>query len=151
MFRNLFNTCGASIAALALGLSLVATPVAAQNRHFGGGIYRGGGWHGGGGGWHGSGWRGGYGGWNGGYGGWGGGYGADYGYGAAGLGLGLLGGAIIASQAPYYGSGYGYGSGYAYPDNGGYVSSAACASRFKSYDPASGTYLGYDGFRHTCP
>ncbi|WP_424618529.1 BA14K family protein [Bradyrhizobium sp.] len=23
--------------------------------------------------------------------------------------------------------------------------------RFKSYDPNSGTYLGYDGNRHPCP
>jgi hypothetical protein len=23
--------------------------------------------------------------------------------------------------------------------------------RYKSYDPASGTYLGYDGQRHPCP
>ena len=28
---------------------------------------------------------------------------------------------------------------------------AYCARRFKSYDPASGTYLGYDGLRHSCP
>jgi hypothetical protein len=28
---------------------------------------------------------------------------------------------------------------------------AYCFRRFKSYDPASGTYLGYDGFRHPCP
>jgi BA14K-like protein len=28
---------------------------------------------------------------------------------------------------------------------------AYCAQRFRSYDPASGTYLGYDGFRHACP
>ena len=26
-----------------------------------------------------------------------------------------------------------------------------CSQRFKSYDPASGTYLGYDGDRHPCP
>jgi BA14K-like protein len=26
-----------------------------------------------------------------------------------------------------------------------------CESRFHSYDPAIGTYLGYDGFRHPCP
>lgn len=26
-----------------------------------------------------------------------------------------------------------------------------CMNRFKSYDPASGTYLGYDGNRHPCP
>ena len=28
---------------------------------------------------------------------------------------------------------------------------AYCMSRFKSYDPGSGTYLGYDGLRHPCP
>jgi len=28
---------------------------------------------------------------------------------------------------------------------------AYCAQRFRSYDPATGTYLGYDGFRHACP
>jgi hypothetical protein len=26
-----------------------------------------------------------------------------------------------------------------------------CSRRFRSYDPASGTYLGYDGYRHPCP
>ena len=26
-----------------------------------------------------------------------------------------------------------------------------CAQRYRSYDPASGTYLGYDGNRHPCP
>jgi hypothetical protein len=31
-------------------------------------------------------------------------------------------------------------------DNSGY-----CAQRYQSYDPASGTYLGYDGQRHPCP
>ena len=28
---------------------------------------------------------------------------------------------------------------------------AYCASRYRSYDPASGTYLGYDALRHPCP
>ncbi len=28
---------------------------------------------------------------------------------------------------------------------------AYCSQRFKSYDPGSGTYLGYDGQRHPCP
>lgn len=28
---------------------------------------------------------------------------------------------------------------------------AACAARFRSYDPATGTYLGFDGMRHSCP
>jgi hypothetical protein len=28
---------------------------------------------------------------------------------------------------------------------------AACQARFHSYDPATGTYLGFDGIRHSCP
>jgi hypothetical protein len=28
---------------------------------------------------------------------------------------------------------------------------AYCAQRYKSYDPGSGTYLGFDGMRHPCP
>src|SRR6516165_2873520 len=27
---------------------------------------------------------------------------------------------------------------------------ASCARRYRSFDPASGTYLGYDGYRHYC-
>jgi BA14K-like protein len=65
------------------------------------------------------------------------------------------------------GLGYGYGGyydpyyydDYAYDDYDvapGYVVSggadpAYCAQRYRSYDPASGTYLGYDGLRHPCP
>jgi hypothetical protein len=37
---------------------------------------------------------------------------------------------------------------YVAPNQG---SVAYCSQRFKSYDPASGTYLGYDGRRHPCP
>jgi hypothetical protein len=37
--------------------------------------------------------------------------------------------------------------GYAYGGGG----SAYCAQRYRSYDPASGTFLGYDGLRHPCP
>jgi hypothetical protein len=69
----------------------------------------------------------------------------------------------------YYDGGYYVGDGYAYNDyydNGYYdagypvetgvmVSSAGgdasyCAQRYRSYDPASGTYLGFDGLRHPC-
>jgi BA14K-like protein len=25
-----------------------------------------------------------------------------------------------------------------------------CAQRYRSYDPASGTFMGYDGRRHPC-
>jgi len=28
---------------------------------------------------------------------------------------------------------------------------AYCMQRYRSYDPASGTFLGYDGLRHPCP
>jgi hypothetical protein len=27
---------------------------------------------------------------------------------------------------------------------------AYCSSRYRSFDPASGTYMGYDGVRHPC-
>jgi hypothetical protein len=27
---------------------------------------------------------------------------------------------------------------------------ASCRQRYRSFDPASGTYLGYDGYRHDC-
>ncbi|OKO77259.1 hypothetical protein AC629_31865 [Bradyrhizobium sp. NAS80.1] len=75
---------------------------------------------------------------------------------AAGAAIGGLG------SYAYYGSGY-YDDPYYYgdsyydepsvavvPDSGG-DSAAYCAQRFRSYDPASGTYLGYDGQRHPCP
>jgi len=73
-----------------------------------------------------------------------------------GLGAGLLGGAIVggALAAPYY-----YGQPYYYPPAAYgpdyYPAPGAdpsyCASRYRSYDPATGTYLGYDGVRHPCP
>ena len=67
--------------------------------------------------------------------------------------------------------GYGYGPGYYAPgpgyydggyDDGGPVAVAPgpgggddavayCMQTYKSYDPQSGTYLGYDGMRHPCP
>jgi len=76
-----------------------------------------------------------------------------------GFGAGLLGGAIIggALTSPYYYGGpyyYGapyYGPGY-YPAPGYEGDGAAyCARRYRSYDPATGTFLGYDGVRHPCP
>jgi hypothetical protein len=72
------------------------------------------------------------------------------GWGGVGAGLAagaLIGGAIAASQAPYYyGPGYAPGPAYVEGDAVSY-----CMQRFKSYDPRSGTYLGYDGLRHPCP
>lgn len=60
----------------------------------------------------------------------------DYGA-AVGAGIvGLAAGAII---------------GGALSNRGGTDAVAACEARFRSYDRASGTYLGYDGRRHACP
>jgi hypothetical protein len=62
----------------------------------------------------------------------------NFGYGfAAGA---LIGGAYAAQ--PYYAEPYTYADDDAV---------AYCMSRFRSYDPESGTYLGNDGFRHPCP
>ena len=83
------------------------------------------------------------------------------GIGGIGLGLGagaLIGGAIIGATRPYGYYGYGaydpsyYDQGYisAPPYMGG-NEIAYCQQRFRSYDPASGTYLGFDGLRHPCP
>jgi len=82
---------------------------------------------------------------------------------AAGFAAGaVVGGALVAPYYyPRYYYGYGpgyYGYGYPYPPAAaapgpGYASQAGngCAQRFKSYNPATGTYLGYDGQRHPCP
>lgn len=80
-----------------------------------------------GGGWHGGGWRrGGH------YYGRGGGWG--WGAPAAGFAAGAIIGGAIASQNAAGADAVDY-----------------CLQRFRSYDPASGTYLGYDGMRHPCP
>jgi hypothetical protein len=82
-----------------------------------------------------------------------------HGYGGAAVGLGiagaLIGGAIIGATQPY--GYYGYPSGYYGPVYGApppYIGGDAvgyCMHRFRSYDPYSGTYVGYDGLRHPCP
>lgn len=80
---------------------------------------------------------------------------------AGGIVGGIIGG-IIASQQrpvyvypgyPYYGSYYRPYPPYpVYRDYGPYDPAIAyCARRFRSYDPYSMTYLGYDGLRHSCP
>jgi hypothetical protein len=81
----------------------------------------------------------------------------DEGLGLAGAGLGLagaiVGGAIIGATRPYgyrYDSGYAYAPGYVAPYAGG-SEADYCQQRFRSYDPATGTYLGFDGLRHSCP
>ena len=74
----------------------------------------------------------------------------------------VIGGAL-ASGAYYSGPGY-YAPGY-YDDQyendapvavvqgpgGGDDSAAYCMQTYRSYDPRSGTYAGYDGMRHPCP
>jgi len=64
--------------------------------------------------------------------------GGDVAAGIAGLAAGAIVGGAIASQNRYNAEYDGGGRGY-------------CAQRYRSYDPASGTYMGYDGLRHPCP
>src|SRR5215469_17308054 len=81
-----------------------------------------------------------------------------YGYGP------YYGGPYAYSPGPYYGGPYAYSPGPYYP--GPYTAAPPapaapayssedsedyCAQRFRSYDPSTGTYLGYDGQRHPCP
>jgi hypothetical protein len=47
-----------------------------------------------------------------------------------------------------YSPGYNYSYGYSPNQGGGEV--GYCMRRFRSYDPRSGTYLGFDGLRHPC-
>jgi hypothetical protein len=86
-----------------------------------------------------------------------------------GLGAGLVAGAVVGGMlaSPYYGYGPYYGPGPYYAGPGPYYpapyvagpvvrpaySSAVgyCMRRYRSYDPRSGTFLGYDGLRHPCP
>jgi hypothetical protein len=99
--------------------------------------------------------------------GWGGGWGGDnwpgygWGWGAAAAGAGLAYAASSDYCDPYYSSygycNYGYGSyapayGTAAATYGASSDAIAdCARRFRSYDPASQTYLSYGGQRVSCP
>lgn len=91
-------------------------------------------------------------------------HGGGWGWGLGGFAAGAIIGSAIA--APYYYGGYypyGYYPAYGYPAPAygpGYGAPAAvgpggdpgyCAQRYKSYDPATGTFLGFDGQRHPCP
>jgi hypothetical protein len=73
----------------------------------------------------------------------------------------VIGGAI-ASQGYYGGPGYyapGYDDGQYYDDSaavavgpqGGDDAVAYCMQTYRSYDPQSGTYVGFDGQQHPCP
>lgn len=89
------------------------------------------------------------------------GYGPGIGLGIAGA---LIGGAILGATQPYgyygYPGYYGPAYGPAYGVPAPYVVApppyagdavAYCLQRYRSYDPYSGTYLGFDGLRHPCP
>ena len=54
---------------------------------------------------------------------------------------------------PYYDGDYAYGDDYVAvsPGIADGDSVAYCQQRFRSYDPSTGTYLGFDGLRHPCP
>jgi hypothetical protein len=43
-----------------------------------------------------------------------------------------------------------FGSSDAYASMDGNVNSSSCEQRYRSYDPGSGTFHGYDGTRHAC-
>jgi hypothetical protein len=72
---------------------------------------------------------------------------------AVGAGIGF------GSTYGYYGSPSYYDDSYGYYDDSVVAAAppadddavAYCMQRYRSYDPASGTYLGNDGLRHPCP
>ena len=91
------------------------------------------------------------------------GYGRGDGYGIGAGAAALAAGAIIGG-AMQQNQGYDPAQSYpvysdqspAYDDGSPQVASDAdstayCEQTYRSYDPASGTYLGYDGMRHPCP
>jgi hypothetical protein len=94
------------------------------------------------------------------------GYRGGYAHRGGGFVPGVVAGAVVggalASSAYYGGPGY-YAPGYyddQYDDGpvavapgpvGGDDGVAYCMQTYRSYDPQSGTYLGYDGQRHPCP
>jgi len=84
------------------------------------------------------------------------------GWGWGGVGAGLAAGTIIAASRPYYYAPGDYGPAY-YPPPAAYGPPVAyrqapaddaityCMQQYRSYDPTSQTFLGYDGLRHPCP
>ena len=81
------------------------------------------------------------------------GYRPGYGWGAAAAGAAVGAGLAYGAYDPYYG--YGYGGDYGY-DEGAYAAQpddaiAECARRFRTYDPASQTYVVRQGVRARCP
>jgi hypothetical protein len=72
-----------------------------------------------------------------------------------GFGFGVAAGAALGGyygyDNDYYDNAY-YGDGYgpAYAYEGGDDSSGYCSQRYRSYDPSTGTYMGYDRQPHPC-
>jgi hypothetical protein len=77
---------------------------------------------------------------------------------------GVVGGAVAAATSPLWAPGYyDYYPGYAPGPYYDYYGAAApvgpvaggdeawCQAHFRSYNPATGTYLGFDGQYHSCP
>jgi hypothetical protein len=97
---------------------------------------------------------------------WHGWHGRGFGWPGA-VAAGIVGGALAAATSPLWAPGYyDYYQGYGYQPYGytyDYMPAPAvtvapggggvgwCEAHYHSYDPASGTYLGYDGMRHSCP
>jgi len=83
--------------------------------------------------------------------------GSKTGYVIGGIAAGaLIGGAIANANRPYYAPGYAPAPGYyapapvyVGPPRGDAVS--YCMQRFRSYNPNTGTYVGYDGMERPCP
>jgi hypothetical protein len=76
------------------------------------------------------------------------------GRGYGGFAAGAIVGGAFASRYYYPGPSYYYEPYYAPPPPPSYYGSddtGYCMSRFRSYDPRSGTYMGNDGRRHPCP
>jgi hypothetical protein len=163
LFQSKRTIMAALVAALSLGCGAWATTAQARGGGGGGGgHFGGGGAHFGGGGMHFAG-----------GGNFGGGFGRVGTFGGLHTGATRLGGARFAGRPysgwsdygwdePFYDSPYeGYDWG---PSGTAGVASAAvlggvttpedstayCSAHYRSYDPASGTFLGYDGLRHAC-
>lgn len=69
---------------------------------------------------------------------------------------GIVGGAIAAATSPFRGPDYyGYDEypayGYGPPPAAAPSGVGYCEAHYRSYNPETGTYLGYDGAYHPCP
>jgi hypothetical protein len=73
---------------------------------------------------------------------------------AAGVAGAIIGGIIASQGRSYYDYPYPVYPYHPYPVYRSYhydPAAAYCMRRFRSYDPYSGTYVGYDGYRRYCP